>query len=141
MRQAPSSKQQAPSLVEFEVTVHPEAFRRLLSPRGGLLGLFRYALLALMVYLSLGFQLTLPRFLPELQANPLVLMLAFIALRSEDALLPSACAFLMGLLLDIGLEMPLGGNAALLVASTALVHLCGHGGLRTMRQAWLFSAV
>ena len=136
------SDKQAHSLVEFEVTVHPEAFRRLFSPRsGGLLSLVRHLLLILMVYLALGFQLALPRFLPELQANPLALMLAFVALRSEGALLPAASALLLGLLLDIGLEMPLGGNAALLVAATALVHLCGHAGLRRLRQAWLAAAI
>ena len=139
----PPSDKQARSLVEFEVTVHPEAFRRLFSLRsGGLLTLLRYALLALMVYLSLGFQLALPRFLPELQANPLVLTLAFIALRSEGALLPAAAALLLGLLLDVGLEMPPGGNAALLVAATAVVHLCAHaGGLRKLPQAWLAAAI
>ena len=131
------------SLLEIEVTVHPEALRRLFSLRSGGIGpLVRHALLVLLAYLALGFQLALPRFLPELQANPLVLTVAFIALRSGGALLTASAALLAGLLLDVGLEMPLGGNAALLVAVAAAVHLCTRdGGLWPLHHGWLSAAL
>lgn len=119
--QLPNSQDR--SLLEVEITLHPEALKHLLFDRhGGLWLILRVFLAALAVYTALGFQTALPQFFPELWLQPLVIILAYLACRSP---LPVAltAALAAGIALDAELVMPLGAETTVLVITTAAAAL------------------
>ncbi|MBO4619603.1 MAG: rod shape-determining protein MreD [Victivallales bacterium] len=98
------------SLVEVEVTLHPEAIREAFLGRDGLLWrALRLAVLAVVFLLVLGTELAMPRFFPEVPVHPLLLMVAYLALHASFgvALAIACCA---GFLLDVGCGMLPGAH-------------------------------
>ena len=98
------------SLIEVEVTLHPEALREAFLGRDGLLWrALRVAVLAVAFLLALGTELALPRFFPELPFRPLLLVVAYLSLHvSLGVSLAIACC--AGLLLDVGCGMLPGAH-------------------------------
>ena len=98
------------SLLEVEVTLHPEAIREAFLGRDGLLWrALRLASLAVVFLLALGTELALPRFFPEVPIHPLLLMVAYLAIHASFgvALAIACCA---GFLLDVGCGMLPGAH-------------------------------
>ena len=133
----------ARSLVEIDITFHPEAIRGALASGSGCLGFaLRATGFLLLFYLCIGFQLTLPRYLPELWLHPLVILLAYAACRSSLAT-TLALATLGGICLDAGLARLPGPSALLLIAIAATLHGLAktpswpraHGGLQAILAA------
>ena len=112
------------ALIEVNITFHPEALREALSLRSGAAGrLLRMVSLCLFAYLAIGMQMVMPRFYPELRCNPAPLLVAYCALRSRGALLPSALALAAGLAMDAGAGCRPGAIAIPMVAIAGLLHM------------------
>ena len=133
----------ARSLVEIDITFHPEAIRGSLASRTGCLGCtLRAAGFMLLFYLAIGFQLTLPRLFPELWLHPLVILLAYTACRTSLAT-PLILATIGGICLDAGLAKLPGPTSMLLIAIAGTLHGLArapswpqfHGGLQAILAA------
>lgn len=90
------------SLLEVEVTLHPEAIREACLGRDGcLLQTARLVLLALVFLLALGAELAMPRYFPEVPIRPLLMVVAYLSIHFSLGLaLTMACC--AGFLLDAG---------------------------------------
>ncbi len=115
------------ALVEVSVTLHPDAIRESLLGRSGCLwGFLRMAGFLVLLYFSLGWELVAGRFFPELFFHPLVLLLAYLALRCPMGI-PMVLALLAGILWDCGAAVPLGVHPLALILSTGGVALLACG--------------
>ena len=111
------------SLVEVEVTFHPEALREALLGRGGALWkLLRGMALALAFLLALGVELAMPRHFPEVPVRPLLLMVAYMALHASLGV-ALAVALVAGWLLDAGGGLLPGAHLLPMVLVAGLLQL------------------
>lgn len=115
------SDPKARSLVEVSITLHGQAFSDALTSRSGCLwGLFRAAGFLALLYFALGWELTSPRYFPELAFHPAVLLVAYLALRGSLAV-SLVLALLSGILLDAGAACHLGIHPLPMVLATGAV--------------------
>ena len=90
------------SLVEVEITLHPEAIRKACLGRDGLLWqVVRMAFLVLVFQLALGAELAMPRYFPEVPIHPLLLVIAYLSIHVSFGVALTA-AWCAGFLLDAG---------------------------------------
>lgn len=113
------------SLIEVEVTLHPEAIHEALVGRDGCLWkMMRLALLVVVSLLALGTELAMPRYYPEVPLRPLTLLIAYVACHSPMAggLLVAWCG---GFLLDAGNGMLPGCHVLQMVLMAVVANAMG----------------
>ena len=120
------SNREKRSLVELEITFHPEAIREAFVGREGCLWkMLRLGLMAFFFWLALGGELAMPRFFPELPVHPLTILVAYVACH-----LPMGYSFLIalcgGFLLDAGNGLLPGWHSLGMVLMAASVHALSH---------------
>ena len=72
----------AHSLIEVEITLHPEALRQaLIGRRGWAAGWLHAIIIIVALYFAIAFEITLPRYWLALHLHPLPLVTAYIACR------------------------------------------------------------
>ncbi len=131
----------ARSLVEVSITFHGQALSDALTSRSGCLwGLLRAAGFLALLYFALGWELTSPRYFPELAFHPAVLLLAYLALRGSLAV-SLALAFLAGILLDAGGACHLGIHPLPMVLATGAVLLLRNAPHFPQDRSWYAAAL
>lgn len=108
------SDKKSRALIEVDVTWHPGAIRDMLTAQDGFVrsGARLICFLVLM-YLSVGYEITSGKYFPELGFHPAVLLLAHLAMTTSVGW-TMAAAFVCGMLLSAGFAAPLWSYALLL---------------------------
>ncbi|MBR6471200.1 MAG: rod shape-determining protein MreD [Victivallales bacterium] len=124
------SNREKRSLVEVEVTLHPEVIREAFVGRDGCLWkMLRMAVMAFVFLLALGGELAMPRFFPEVPVRPLTVLVAYWAchLPLGFTLLVAWCS---GFLLDAGSGLLPGWHVLGMGLTAGAVHALSH------REEW-----